>query len=103
MWSVGTLTNGAQATLNLYLTPTSSVAGKTVTDINLKGQSEGSSTSPATANLTVDVPLANVQLTLASSNNKPDLGIKYYYTITVTNNGPNTANSVTVTDQYHQV
>jgi uncharacterized repeat protein (TIGR01451 family) len=47
---------------------------------------------------TVHVPMANVVLTKTASNLTPSVGKDFYYTITVKNNGPNTATGVQVTD-----
>ncbi|WP_048190947.1 DUF11 domain-containing protein [Methanobacterium sp. SMA-27] len=93
IWNVGTLLNGASAVLQLFVTPTASVAGTTVTN---------TATSPGqTVNAAVVVPttpVSNVTLTKTASNLVPIVGQQFHYIITATNNGPDTANGVQVTD-----
>ena len=99
IWNVGTLLNGAIATLKLYVTPTSSLAGTNVTNTATKtAQNEFDPTTPDTANVTVHVPLADVQLIKTTSNASPNVGQQFSYTINVTNNGPDTASGIVVTD-----
>lgn len=99
IWDIGTILDGANATLQLYVTPTSSLAGTNVTNIATKtAQNEYDPTIPDTANVTVHVPIADVQLIKTTSNASPNVGQKFNYTINVTNNGPDTATGVIVTD-----
>ena len=94
IWNVGTLVNGASAILQLFVTPTASVAGTTVTNTATSiGQ---------TVNAVVVVPatpIVNVILTKTASNLAPKVGQQFHYTITATNHGPNTATGVQVTDK----
>ncbi len=92
LWNIGTLVNGASATLKLFVTPTDSLAGRTVTN-NATLVNTGQ-----TVNATVHVPEANVKLTKTTSNNNPNVGQQFNYTVTVKNNGPDTATGVQVTD-----
>jgi uncharacterized repeat protein (TIGR01451 family) len=99
IWNIGTLLNGANATIQLYVTPTSSLADTNVTNTATKiAQNEYDPTTPDTANVTLHVPIADVQLIKTTSNASPNVGQKYNYTINVTNNGPDTATGVIVTD-----
>jgi len=95
IWNVGPLASGASAVLQLFVTPTASVAGTTVTkNVTLINTNQ-------TANATVDVPgapVSDVTLTKTASNLAPNVGQQFSYTITVTNNGPDTATGVQVTD-----
>ena len=84
IWNVGTLASGASAVLQLFVTPTSCVAGTIVTkNATLINTNE-------TGNATVSVPAApvsNVTLTKTASNSLPNVGQQFNYTITATNNG----------------
>ncbi|MDY9923191.1 hypothetical protein [Methanobacterium sp.] len=93
MWNVGTLASGASAVLQLFVTPTASVNGTTVINTaNSTGQL-------VTATVVIPAtPVANVVLTKTASNLAPNVGQQFSYTITTTNNGPNTATGVQVTD-----
>jgi uncharacterized repeat protein (TIGR01451 family) len=93
IWDVGTLVNGASAVLQLFVTPTASVAGTTVINTaNSTGQL-------VTATVVIPAaPISNVTLTKTASNILPVVGQQFSYTITATNNGPNTATGVQVTD-----
>ena len=99
IWDIGTLLNGAIATLQLYVTPTSSLAGTNVVNTATKtAQNEYDPTTPDIANVTIHVPLADVKVAKTASNTSPNVGQKYYYTIAATNKGPDTATGVIVTD-----
>ncbi len=91
IWNVGTLISGASAVLKLFVTPTASIAGKNVTN--------NATISGHTVSATVHVPEANVVLTKTASNSSPKVGQQFHYTITATNNGPDTATGVQVTDK----
>ncbi len=93
LWNVGTLTSGASAVLNLFVTPTASVAGTTVVNT--------ATTIGQLVTATVVVPktlVSNVTLTKTASNSLPNVGQQFYYTITATNSGTAAANGVQVTD-----
>jgi uncharacterized repeat protein (TIGR01451 family) len=90
IWNVGTIASGANAVLQLFVTPTASVAGTSV--IN------SATVSGHTVSTTVHVPEANVVLTKTASNSSPNVGQQFYYTITAINHGPDTATGVQVTD-----
>jgi uncharacterized repeat protein (TIGR01451 family) len=96
VWNVGTIVSGASAVLQLFVTPTASVAGTTlINSATIPGQ---------IVSATVVVPLthvpeANVVLTKTTSNSSPKVGQQFNYTITATNNGPDTATGVQVTDK----
>ena len=93
LWNVGTLASGASATLELFVTPTASVADTTVTkNATLINTNQ-------TASAIVSLPKAvDVVVSSTSSNSSPIVGQPFYYTITATNNGPDTATGVQVTD-----
>jgi trimeric autotransporter adhesin len=93
LWNVGTLVNGAGAILHLFVTPTVSTAGTTVTNT--------ATTTGQTASATVVVPTTTVPVVLSktASNLAPNVGQQFNYIITATNNGPGTATGVVVTDK----
>jgi uncharacterized repeat protein (TIGR01451 family) len=92
IWTVGTLASGASAILHLFVTPTASLAGTTVTNTaSVPGQT-------ATAIVAVPLTPLPVVLTKTASNFAPNIGQQFHYTLSVINNGPNTATNVHVTD-----
>jgi large repetitive protein len=96
LWNIGTLANGAVATLTVnatYVGPnqvinTASVSSSTF-DPNVGGNS---------ASVTVPSQLADVSVTKSTSNAAPDFGGNVQFTITVANAGPNVATGVEVRD-----
>jgi uncharacterized repeat protein (TIGR01451 family) len=96
VWNIGTLTNGSNASLILYVTPNASVAGQTVTNTATKIAETTYDPAPITAKVKVHVPESNVVLT--ASNTAANVGKQFTYTITATNYGPDSANGLQVTD-----
>ena len=96
-WVVGVLNKGAFASLQLFVTPTASLAGKNVTNTAFGGADENN--APVTATVNIHVIAADVQLAKTTSNSAPNVGQKFNYTVTATNNGPDTATGVKVTDK----
>ena len=95
-WTIGSLANGAQATLDIVAQVTSLVAitnTATLTsstfDANVVDNSDSS---------TVDVPQADLTLTKTVDDATPNAGQNVTYTLTLTNNGPDAATGVDVTD-----
>ena len=96
-WTVGTLANGATATLTLLVTDNSTSA---LTNTAAKSaENEG---DPVAANnsaaRTVTGQAADIQVTQTVSNATPNLGGNVTFTVTATNGGPNAATGVSVTD-----
>jgi uncharacterized repeat protein (TIGR01451 family) len=93
VWNVQTLASGASATLELFVTPTANLADTTVTkNVTLLNTND-------TVSAIVSVPEAvNVVLNSTTSNSSPSVGEEFNYTVTATNNGPNTATGVQVKD-----
>ena len=100
IWNIGTLLNGTNAVLELFVTPTASVSGHTIINTATKtAQYEYDPTMPDTANASISVPIAaEVNLTKTTSNTTPNVGQMFNYTVTATNNGPFNATGVIVTD-----
>jgi uncharacterized repeat protein (TIGR01451 family) len=97
VWTVGTIASGASATLELVarvsgpqaLTNTAAVAAAAQFDPNAANNS---------ASAVIQPQVADVSITKVVDNPRPNVGDTITYTITVTNNGPNTADNVVVTD-----
>ena len=97
VWNVGALTNGGSVTLQLQArvlspdaqTNTASVSHSDQFDPNLANNTATASINPQQADL---------QVSKTVSDPTPNVGDTVTYTITVTNNGPDTASNVTVQD-----
>jgi uncharacterized repeat protein (TIGR01451 family) len=98
LWTVGSLANGGAATLTIIAT----VLGPTP-QTNTATISHTDSVDPNSANnqaSATETPLlADLAVTKAVSNPRPNVGDTITYTVSLTNNGPNNATNVTVTDQ----
>ena len=99
IWTIGTLANGATATLNItkVMSPTDvgtihNTASETQTTYN------PTPIKPQTATLTIN-PVAHVIMS-KTSNGPVYTGQKGTFTITLTNNGPNDAKNVIVIDPF---
>ncbi|MCZ3367058.1 beta strand repeat-containing protein [Methanobacterium veterum] len=93
IWTVGTLASGTSAVLQLFVTPTASVAGTTVNNAaTIPGQIVN---APVVVPVT---PVSNVTITKTASNLTPNVGQQFSYTITVNNSGAASASGVQVTD-----
>ncbi len=99
IWSIGNLASGATATLHIYAqanTPNSSITNTATynpltTDPNLNNNNQ-------TLTITTNPAPADVMLTNTISNANPKYGDTVTFTVTVTNNGPYTAQNVTVSE-----
>ena len=100
-WIVGTLANGASATLNITATVDAGTSGTTITNTATSNATEGDPV-PANDNASVGITVGAVTADLAMAkvvdNASPNEGDSIVYTLTVTNNGPNTATTVSVAD-----
>ena len=96
VWTIGALANGATATLDIVatviqhtpVTNTASVSSSTY-DPNGANNSDGA---------TADVPNADLAVTKTVDNPGSNVGDDVTFTVTVTNNGPDTAQAVSVGD-----
>jgi uncharacterized repeat protein (TIGR01451 family) len=94
VWNIGTLASGASAVLQLFVTPTASVAGTLVTkNVTLVNTNTTEST-----NVTVPSTPTTIGLTKTASTSTPNVGQRFHYTLIVTNNGSTTATGVQVVD-----
>jgi uncharacterized repeat protein (TIGR01451 family) len=95
--SIGTLANGASATVTLQVQASS--LGSAVNSASATGNESDPDGANATASaVTVVGPTANLSLTKTTAATTVTVGQSIGYTITVTNNGPGTATGVTITD-----
>jgi uncharacterized repeat protein (TIGR01451 family) len=95
IWNIGTLLNGANAVLRIFVTPTASVAGTTLVN------SATTTRQVANAAVFVNGSAANVVLTKTASTSTPKVGQKFHYTLTVTNNGSSIVTGIRVRDLIH--
>ncbi|MGB5462166.1 MAG: DUF11 domain-containing protein, partial [Aureibaculum sp.] len=101
LWTIGTLNNGATATLNITATVDVGTSGSTI--INTITVVSADQTD---SNTTVDDPSedivvgtdADLELSKIVDNATPDVTTNVIFTLAVTNNGPNQATGVVVTD-----
>ena len=104
VWTIGTLANGATATLTLTGTVNATApAGITAASTNTTTAATGSQTDPTTTGdqLTADVSIttsSDLAITKSVSNATPAVGANVIFTLTATNNGPSNSTGVSVTD-----
>jgi uncharacterized repeat protein (TIGR01451 family) len=102
VWTVGTLASGGTATLTITAQVNGGTAGSTIT--NTAGISAVTEFDPnpgnnsASASLTVQNPSADLALSKLVDNPTPAEGDPITYTVTLTNNGPDGATGVVVSD-----
>jgi uncharacterized repeat protein (TIGR01451 family) len=94
IWNVGSLASGASAVLQLFVSPTSSVAGTLVT----KAATLINTNDTSSATVTVAGTPVPVILTKTASNLSPNVGQQFNYILTVINHGASSATGVQVTD-----
>ena len=98
LWDIGALSNGSSATLAIVATVnTTAPATNTATKTAEFQPDPVAGNNSATATITPRA-LADIAITKVVNNATPDLGTNVTFTITATNNGPNAANGVQVTD-----
>ncbi|MCX5999664.1 MAG: DUF11 domain-containing protein [Chloroflexi bacterium] len=97
VWTVGSLSNGTSATLSITVTVNAGTGGQTIdylSNVTAADQGDGKSTNN-TATVTITVPSADLDITNAASTSTPSEGGTIVYTVTLKNNGPSNATSVT--------
>jgi uncharacterized repeat protein (TIGR01451 family) len=97
LWNIGTITNGATATLTLKAKVTVSTPVTNTASVTASGL-----TDPVPANNTASALLtpqiADMSVTKAVDNASPNVGDTVTFTVTTCNNGPNAATNVLVND-----
>ncbi|MEN6592900.1 MAG: DUF11 domain-containing protein, partial [Methanobacterium sp.] len=71
IWNIGTLENGASATLQLFVTPTASVAGTTIINVaTITAQNEFNLNFNIPINVTINVPNGTTNASAATKTSK---------------------------------
>jgi uncharacterized repeat protein (TIGR01451 family) len=109
VWSVGTLANGASATLDIEVTVDGGTGGSTITnnaELTAVDQGDPDSTPDNDApaeddqdDADITVQSADLSVTKDVDDATPDEGDTIKYTVTVTNSGPDAATNIEVTDE----
>ena len=100
VWTVGTLPNGADATLSITATVDAGTGGTTITNaatITAVDQPDPDSGNDS-GSVDLTVKSADLAVTKTVNNQTPNELATIAYTVTVTSNGPTTAMNVTLTD-----
>ena len=100
VWTVGSLADDASAALTITATVDSGTAGSTITNTASLTASEPTDANNAnnSASAPITVQSADLAVTKTVDNAGPKEGDTIVYTVTVTNNGPDAATGVAVTD-----
>jgi uncharacterized repeat protein (TIGR01451 family) len=106
LWTVGSIANGAAASLQITATVTSVSVVTNVAQVDSADQVDPDSTPGNSApaeddydTATVDATAADLSLVKTVDNTAPQLNSNITYTLTLTNAGPDVATNVTVRDQ----
>lgn len=101
LWTIGTLGNGAFATLILTARVDGTSAGLVLTNTATANVASLGDTNAAnnSASVVITVLGADLAITKTPDNSAPYPGSNVVYTITLTNNGPTLATGVTVTER----
>ena len=96
-WTVGTLANGASATLTIVAVVNASTGITNIAQIMSSGLPDPNSTNN-TGSSSLNGQQADLVLSKTASTATPNVGDNVSFTIIVQNNGPSTATNVVVTD-----
>ncbi len=103
IWSVGSLSVGATATLQITVRVNSGTAGTSITNAtnitasSLTDPNTGNNSASVVINPTPPVATANLSLNLSASTTTPDVNSTLIYTLVMNNAGPSTATAIQVT------
>jgi len=100
IWSVGALTSGSTATLQIDADVNNNTAGQTIinsAEITASDYLDDIESNNSAA-ATIKIDGTDLQITKTVNDSIPSPGGPITYTLTVTNNGPNPASGVAVTD-----
>ena len=97
LWNIGALANGASATLGI--TTTVNTSSPTTNTATKSAENQPDSVPANDSGSATIIPVAaDIALTKAVDNTRPNQGTNVTFTITATNNGPSDATGVQVTD-----
>ncbi len=100
LWTIGTLNNGANATLTVVAT--AATAGAVINTATATSDTTDPNTTNSTASVSVTITAvvqgADLSVVKTASNTAPTVGTNVTFTIQVTNLGPNAAVNARVTD-----
>ena len=97
VWTVGTLANGASATLTITVTVTTTTATTNTATKTAEDQTDPVAGNNS-ASATVTGQAADIAITKIVSNPTPNFGSNVTFTVTANNNGPSGATGVVVND-----
>jgi uncharacterized repeat protein (TIGR01451 family) len=97
LWDVGTLSPGSGATLSVTATVVSASAQTNTAQITHSDQVDPN-TNNDSASVTVTPQQADLSLAKTVSNSTPNVGDTITFTVTLTNNGPDAATNVSLSD-----
>ena len=98
VWTIPTLNNGASAFLTITGNAGSSMAGTTTTNTATRtAEDQYNSLSPTTS-ASVYTKIANLSITNTANNSNLNVGNTGTFTVTVLNNGLDTANNIQIND-----
>ena len=98
LWTIGTLTNGAQTILQILAQVTTSNTQITnYATVNGTNYDQNQTNNETNTTITIG-PASDLEITKTVDNSTPEYLDTITYTITVTNNGPDQATGITVTD-----
>ncbi len=101
LWNIGDLLNGISKTLNIKATVNAGTSGKTITNTTNAALADQADPSSTGDRLSVPIYINNetdIVVTKVADNTTPNEGDRVVYTVTVENNGPNTATNLEITD-----
>src|SRR5207237_5494686 len=96
-WSVATLSNSASATLTISATVVSPNAQTNTASVSRADQFDPNSANNS-ANVTETPQQADLAVTKTVNNAAPNVGDTITFTVTLTDNGPNSATNAQLTD-----
>ncbi|NJO92735.1 MAG: DUF11 domain-containing protein, partial [Chloroflexia bacterium] len=97
VWTIGDMSNGAIATLNI--TATINATGDYANTASVTGdQNDPDGTDDSDTNTPTPTAITNLSIVKSVDNSTPDVGDNVVFTLAVTNNGPSAATGVSVTD-----
>ena len=97
--NVGALASGASATITLNVDVADSTRGTLTNAVSVtSAEPDTNSGNNSDTETTVITPVVDLAITKSDSADPVNAGGSFAYTLTVTNNGPSTANGVTLTD-----